>query len=988
VTTPSNTSTFLAVIGLACRYPGAPDVRTFWDNLARGVDSVTRFPVQTTPDSITYRPACGLVDGADEFDAAFFGYSPQEALITDPQQRVFLECAWEALEDAGYDPLAYPHAVGVYAGAGHTSYPESLRDLAAVSPTQIYFATGQDFVATRVSYKLGLTGPGMTVLTGCSTSLVAIHLGAQALVAGECDLTLAGGVCIHVPAETGRYTEGGFLAADGYCRAFDAAACGTVNADGAGVVVLKRLADALADGDHIRAVLRGSALNNDGDQKVGFTAPSVGGQARAIRTAHLVADVDPDTLGYVETHGTATPLGDPIEIAALSRAFRAGGADEPGSVWIGSVKTNIGHTGVAAGVAGFIKTVLALEHGKIPPSLHFQDPNPRLDLPSSPFRVCTELIDWKTPAGPRRAGVSAFGIGGTNAHAVLEEAPASEPRASAQPFQLVLLSARTPAALDAATARLREHVVGEPNLVLADLAWTLQAGRHHFAHRRFAVCGDGEDLVHALSGDEPGRLVSGTAEGGDRPVVFMFPGQGAQHAGMAADLYVHEPVFREHLRECAELAAPHLGFDLTCVLYPEPGDAQAAMERLEGIAIGQPAVFAVEYALARMWMRWGIQPAAVVGHSLGAYAAACVAGVFSLPEAIELVVARGRLLDRSPTGRMLAVPISPAEVGPFLGTSLDVAVVNGPDQCVVSGPAEAVDALAERLAETGLDTRRLRIAAAGHSALVEPIVEEFTGLIGRMRLRAPDIPVVSETLGTWLDGEQSTDPHYWAAHLRRTVNFSGVLTTLAAEPERVLLEVGPGTTLAGLARQHPDVSADQVVTSTLPHPSDPGSGLSAALGAAGRLWLTGATVDWAGLHGCRPRRRTPLPTYPFQRRRYAPGSPGASDQYGGTGTVPTDQDSGSGARLLPDAPQGPTEAAVADLFGEVLGLADVGRDANFFDLGGDSLIATQLMAKVRTVFVLDLPTKLVFIAPTVAGLARLVEQRRDAAAEVDTDVRG
>jgi acyl transferase domain-containing protein len=545
----------------------------------------------------------------------------------------------------------------------------------------------------------------------------------------------------------------------------------------------------------------------------------------------------------------------------------------------------------------------------------------------------------------------------------------------------VLLSACTPVALDMATIRLREHVTQNPDLMLADLAWTLHTGRHQFKHRRFTVSGNSEDLANALSGDQPGRLISGTATSDDRPVVFMFPGQGAQHVGMAMDLYTHEPAFREHLRECAALAEPHLGFDLTRVLYPEPNEVDAATELLSGIAVGQSAVFAVEYALARMWMRWGIQPDAVVGHSLGAYAAACVAGVFSLPEAIELIAARGRLLAGLPTGSMLAVPLDPASIEPFLGNGMDLATVNGPDQCVVSGPADSVSALAQLLADVAVDSRLLRIAVAGHSALVEPIIEEFTGLVARMCLRSPEIPVVSDTLGIWLDGERATDAHYWAAHLRRTVNFSGALTTLGAQSDRILLEVGPGTTLAGLARQHPGVAC-QIVTSTLPHPAAATSALSAALEAAGRLWLGGAPIDRAELHAGKTRRRTPLPTYPFERRRYAPGTE-VTDQ-----PVQIDQNNRSGTQLVADPPQGTTEQAVAGLFGEVLGLADLSRSANFFELGGDSLIAAQLMTKVRATFALSLPTRSVFSAPTVAGLTQLVQQRRDAAAKGDIDVRG
>jgi phthiocerol/phenolphthiocerol synthesis type-I polyketide synthase E len=966
-------ATFLAVIGMACRFPGAADCDELWANLAAGVESISFFPAEEGANG--YLPACGVLDEPDRFDAAFFGYSPREALVLDPQHRGFLECAWEALERAGYDPRAYEGSIGVYAGSSDTSYAAALlarRSSLHISEYQLRLATGMDFLATRVSYKLGLTGPGVAVQTACSTSLVAIHAAAQALLSGECDMALAGGACVHVPTEVGEHFEGSILAPDGHCRAFDANAQGTIGGDGIGIVVLKRLEDALADGDHVHAVLRGSAVNNDGIDKIGFTAPSVDGQAQAIRTAQLVAGVEPETIGYVETHGTGTPLGDPIEIAALTKAFGLG-PGSGGRCLIGSVKTNIGHTDAAAGVAGFIKAVLALERGQIPPSLNFETPNPQIDFAGGPFAVATELEDWDPGLHPRRAGVSSFGIGGTNAHVVLEEPPERGPSDPCRPQQLLVLSARTPTALAKAGERLAGHLRKHPDFSLGDVAWTLQAGRQPGPFRAFAVAADAEDAVRALTDDDPARLVTGRHEPRVRPVVFMFPGQGGQHVGMGRELYEHEPVFRAEVDRCAELAAERLGLDLRDVLFADRDD-EAAARRLAEIAVGQPAVFVVEVALARLLASLGVEPGAVVGHSLGAFAAACVAGVLSLEDARGLVIERGRLLQTRPAGAMLAVPLTEEDVLPLLRGGLGLATINGPAQCVISGPAAEVRSLQDELDREGIDARLLHISTAGHSLLVEPIVAEFERLAGGAGLKAPETPLVSDTHGSWLAPEDAADPAYWARHLRQPVRFSQALSTLLADPDRILVEVGPGRTLATLARQHPELQAEHVVTPTLPHPVDRTSELATLLSAVGRLWLAGTPIDWRRLHEGERRRRVPLPTYPFEGERYLvepPAAPESAEEP----LPPLEHPAVLAPSFAPESeedgeePQTEAERLVARAFQEILGLGYVGRHDNFFELGGDSLIGTQLIARLRQVLDAEVPLRALYEAPTVAELA-------------------
>jgi phthiocerol/phenolphthiocerol synthesis type-I polyketide synthase E len=876
----------IAIVGMAGRFPGARNVVEFWHNLRDGVESLTVF----TDEELTARgvaPALlrqpgyvksgRVVDGFDRFDAAFFGISPREAELIDPQQRLFLECAWEALEDAGYDPDRVPRRVSVYAGARMNGYLFNVYSNPAIANTvgdlQIQVANDKDYLATRVSYKLNLGGASVTVQTACSTALVAIHFAAQALLSGECDMALAGGVGVRVPELGYLYAEGDVNSPDGHIRAFDANAKGTVFGSGLGIVVLKRLEDALAAGDNVRAVVKGSAITNDGALKVGFTAPGIDGQARVVRAAQLAAEVAPDTISYIEAHGTGTPVGDPIEIAALTRAFREG-TGENGFCAVGSVKTNIGHLGAAAGIASVIKTVLAMEQRLLPPSLFFDQPNPQIDFAASPFYVNDKLSEWPARNGsPRRAGVSAFGMGGTNAHVILEEAPERPPAAPSRPWQLLLLSARTPAALEVATANLADHLAANPSLDLGDVAYTLEVGRKAFDQRRAVVCrniaeaADAADAVETLRTLPPERTATGASGGKERPVAFLFSGQGAQYPGMGADLYRAEPVYRAEIDRCSELLAPHLGFDLREVLDPAPGQAEAMAQRLARTAVTQPALFAVEYALARLWMSWGVTPSAMLGHSIGEYVAACLAGVFSLPGALALVAARGRLMQDLPAGAMLSVPLPEEEIEPWLGPHLSLAAINAPSRLVVSGPEDAVEALRRRLEEKKIAARRLHTSHAFHSAMMEPVLAPFARQLAALELQPPQIPYLSNVTGTWITAAQATDAGYWAQHLRQAVRFADGVRELCAEPDRLLLEVGPGNSLTTLAQRHPDRAPGQAVIPSLPHARDRQSALPFMLRARGQLWLHGAAIASAGLHSAE-RRRVPLPTYPFEGERF------------------------------------------------------------------------------------------------------------------------
>jgi amino acid adenylation domain-containing protein len=990
--------TAIAIVGMAGRFPGAASVEELWRRLCRGDELITFFPDEelraagVPAEALAdprYVPARGVLEGCDRFAASFFDVSPREAQLMDPQQRIFLECAWEALEDAALDPSRFPGRIAVVGGGSESSYVRNLQAnpaaVRAVGGFQAALLNRNDFLTARVSYKLDLKGPSLNVQTACSTSLVAVHLACRSLLEGECEAALAGGVSISGARRGYLYEAGGIASPDGHTRTFSARARGTIAGEGVGIVVLKRLADALEAGDRVYAVLRATAINNDGGQKIGFTAPGIEGQATVIAAAQKAAGVDPGSLGYVEAHGTATELGDPIEMAALTQAFRAR-TDRTGFCAIGSIKSNLGHLDAAAGVAGLIKAALAVDRGEIPPSLHFDEPNPGIDFASSPFYVQTALTSWSSgngPSGnrPRRAAVSSFGIGGTNAHAILEQAPPGLETGPSRRLHLLPVSARTPAALDAACARLADHLELHPDLDLADTAWTLQTGRRAFAHRRIVVAGGREEAVSQLR--EPG--IAGIASRPGRPgrtVFFLFPGQGSQHAGMAAELYEEEPVFREHFDRCLGLLDPELAAGLRAAL--KDGDG------LLDTSLAQPALFAVEYALARLWMSWGIAPAGFLGHSIGEYVAACLAGVFTLEQALSIVAARGRLMQQLPEGAMLAVSC-PEEAAPSLtARGLALAAVNGPGALVVSGPAAAIEELERDLAASATESRRLFTRRAFHSAMTEPVLETFARKVGEHALAAPRIRFVSNLTGAWIAGAEATDPNYWARHLRETVRFGDGIRTLLEEPEAVLLEVGPRRTLSALARRQAESVPGSTVLSSLPTPGEPLGEVATLLTALGRLWLTGAEVDWAGFNAPGRRRRVPLPAYPFERGSYwleAAGAPKrAEPEPPATPATPA-----TPAILGPAAPGSEVERRIAAIWRDILGVARIEPHDNFFELGGSSLLAVRLGAHLRRELGIEISPHLLLAHPTLGGFAlaaasepAVAERKPGAAAAADT----
>jgi len=905
----------IAVVGLDCRVPGARDHLEFWQNLLEGVGSIDEIdeerlrsagvPAGALGDPRYVRRAA-VVEDADLFDASFFYLSTREAERMDPQLRLFLQSSWSALERSGHDSEQYPGRIGVFAGSlastyllnnvltGAEGFDGSLERLRADLPTLM----GNDcnYLATRTSYHLNLTGPSISVQTACSTSLVAVHLAVQSLLAQECDVALAGGVALRFPQEAGyRYETDGIASPTGTVRPFDADADGTVFGNGVGVVVLKRLEDAIAENDTVLAVIRGSAVGNDGADRVGYTAPGVSGQAAVLAEALAVSGVDPASVGYLEAHGTGTRMGDPIEFEALAEVYGVEGAPP---LTLGSVKANLGHLSTAAGVIGLIKCVLMLQHRTLVPTPGFRKWNPECPAEGTRFRVGTAAEPW-TADGPLRCAVTSTGMGGTTAHVVLEEAPApQDPRTGrSAPVALLPVSAKSPAALAAARERLADHLEATapadgPDTALEDAAFTLAVARRTFNYRNVVVAPDRETAIAALRSRDPRHLHEESGQPRDREVVFLFPGQGAQYPGMGQGWYEHLPVFRAAVDECAEILRPHLGLDLRDALYPSLRGTADAGHDLNRTRLTQPALFTVEYALARQWESWGVRPTAMIGHSVGEYVAACLSGVFDLETALRVIAERGRLVDGLPGGVMAAVMLPPDELVPYLDGDVSLAAVNEPGVCTVAGTREAVRELTGKLTADGVAHRKVTTSHAFHSAMMEPAVGPLTEVLRGAGLRPPRIPFLSNRTGTWIRDEEAVDPAYWGGHLRDTVRFSDALGTVLAEGDPLFIEVGPGQTLSTFARRHPDRETGVPVLSSAARQRDAASETAALFGALGRVWLCGQSVDWQGYYADAGCRRVPLPTYPFEgvRSWVEPGTPGLAGSRGGApvGKLPLD----------------------------------------------------------------------------------------------------
>jgi amino acid adenylation domain-containing protein len=990
----------IAVIGMVGRFPGANSVEELWENLCAGREAITFFEkdeISGIVDPVllndpNYVRAKGVLEGAELFDAGFFQISAREAEMMDPQARIFLELAHQALENVGY-AVEEDNKIGVYAGSADNTYFE--RHLSGRSDIldrfgefQTHLVNDRDYLPTKASYKLNLKGPSISISTACSTSLVAIIQAYQGLLNHQCDVALAGGVSIMPPQNTGYlYQEGSIFTPDGHCRPFDANAQGTSFNNGAGIVVLKRLAEAIADGDRVYAVIKGVGINNDGSDKVSFTAPSISGQMGAILQAQQEAGVDPASISYIEAHGTATPIGDPIEVEALTQAFRTKTAAKQ-FCGIGSIKSNLGHLTAAAGVAGFIKTVLALYHRQIPPSINFDRPNPYIDFANSPFYVNSQLSDWPASETPRRAGVSSFGGGGTNAHVILEESLQTIPSSPSRPYQLLLLSGKTTTAIEQLTTDLQEYLQHNPDLDCADIAYTLQQGRKRFNHRRFVVCQNSVEAMENLATLPPHLTNTRHCDQPSPDVVFMFPGQGSQYVNMGINLYRQEAVFQQTVDSCAEILQPLLDQDIRELIYPQTTNQAVSDQLLEQTRYTQPALFTIEYALAKLWQSWGIQPTAMVGHSIGEFVAACLAGVFSLADALQLVAARGKLMWNLPAGSMLSVRMPVAELEPRLAAELSIAAINSRSLCVVSGATPAIERLQQALAAEEVVCKLLYASHAFHSAMMEPIIAPFAKLVAKVSLSPPQIPFVSTTTATWITNEQATDPNYWAAHLRQPVRFADAVQTLWQQnPSFVLLEVGPRQVLSTLARQQvalPLQSADlprQIAVASQGNSSEENKDWQNLMQAIGQLWLAGITIEWQRFYTSEQRQRLPLPTYPFEKQRFwiepLPARDTTNQQ-----VIPSQTSlSNSIMPLAPSSTPEPRLTRLMPLISEVLqdtaGVEINAADhrSTFLELGLDSLSLTQVALALKKKFKVQVTFRqLLEEYSTMATLVQLIDR--------------
>ena len=978
----------IAIIGMSGRFPGASNPGQLWQNLCKSVESISFFTPEELGPGIdedlrtdpNYIRARGLIEGAELFDASFFGIGPLEARIMDPQQRVFLELAQEALENAGYDQERYNGRIGVFAGSGDNHYytsnvithPELL---ALAGKLAVEIGNEKDYISLRVAYLLDLRGPAVSVHAGCSTTLLAVDEACRSLLSGECSMALAGGIDILTPQRSGfLHQEGGVFANDGHCRPFDAAATGTMFCDGSGIVILKRLSDALADGDTIYSVIRGSGKNNNGSRPASFVAPSMEGQAEAIAIAQADAQVPVETIRYIEAHGTGTPVGDPIEFDALRKVFERK-TDKKHFCYVGSIKGNIGHPTNAAGVVGLIKAALVLHHELIPPTLHFKTPNPRIDLANSPFVIADKLIPLPRGMEVRRAAVSSFGFGGTNVHLILEEAPLPRPSALSRPRQLLLLSAKSEAALKDYGESLREYLSTAPAESLADVACTLQTGRKQFAHRRFVVAGDPTEAAKLLAQPNPLRSGARRCERRNPPVVFLFGGQGTQYVNMGLNLYRDEPLFRAIVDDCCETLKPHLGHDLRDLLFPPAGDEKAAQISLQNTLFTQPSIFVIEYALARFWQSLGVEPTLMAGHSIGEFVAATLAGVWELEEVLAIVALRGKLMQSLPRGSMMAVNSSAESISKILPQSLQIASNNAPNLCVVSGPELDVGQFQMELESREIICRHLHTSHAFHSAMMDPIIEPLRAAIAKVKLSAPEKPFVSTVTGLPITAQEATDPGYWARHARATVEFAKSTQYLKDQGYDLFVECGPRSTMCSLVRQQFTPEHPCTAIPTFGDTAENNAEWDALLFAMGSLWQNGVAISWDAFYAHEERRRIPVPTYPFQRNRFwidpAPVASASQSRAENSGAIPA-LAAGSTSSLLaavqPDELRGAESVPVSrreriasllvDLLAALSGRerSQIDRSSTFMEQGFDSLSLTQVGFTIRKEF----PTKVSF----------------------------
>lgn len=977
-------SSEIAIIGMSGRFPDADNLEEFWQNLKNAKECIKFYSDEDLRninkellENPYYVKAQGILKNIKRFDAKFFSYTPSEAERIDPQHRIFLECAWESLENAGYTPGTDKKNIGVYAGVGENNYLSKhiLSNLAVqdtATELQLTINNSKDFLSTRVAYKLNLTGPALTIQTACSTSLVAIHQACLALQAGECDMALAGAVSFLNLEKTGYlYQPGMILSPDGKCRAFDASAQGTVSGQGVGIVVLKPVVNALKDGDHIYAIIKSSAINNDGSQKMGFSAPSSHQQAEVIKLTHKKADIMSDTITYIEAHGTGTPLGDPIEIAGLTQAFNT---DRKQYCAVGSVKTNLGHLDTAAGVAGLIKTVLCLYHKTLVPSLHYTTANSQIKFENTPFYVNTELKHWECSDTPRRAGVSSFGVGGTNAHILLEESPTHHDvsKLPQREHQIISISANTKTSLDITTENLSSYLLNNRDKNLENIAYTLHSGRKKFKYGTFVICSNNETASLQLRQENKEYITHL-----DRSIIFMFSGQGSQCINMGRKLYESEPNFKLHVEQCLSIIKNMPLNDFSAE------DFLGCTEKINQTVIAQPALFIIEYALAKYLINLGIKPVAMIGHSIGEYVAACLSGVFSLEDALKIIILRGKLLQNLPQGKMLSVLLSNSQIQTYVDEyQLDIAAINTPDSCVVSGKCEKIEKLTRKLDSQEIPYKHLNTSHAFHSQMLDPILENFHLYVSEIKLNLPNCSYVSNLTGTWIDPMQITKPDYWVSHLRKTVLFSEGITCLLKNKDmenKIFLELGPGDILTNLTRKHLHNYNDNTLLFSLLKSQSSGVDDSVNLfNVLGNLYARGVNINWDKFYNTK-QQRIPLPTYSFEKEEFwisLKQEPLVSMQsaHNIISSNPKAQNCTTENKKCKNILNSLQEEIIK-IWQDTLGVSDINISDNFFNLGGDSLLAIQLNSKINKFFKLDITLKEILENATFYQLSSLIQKK-------------
>lgn len=992
----------IAIIGISGRFPEAYTVGGFWKNLKEGKDAVKQLTDEELRElkvDETYLSDKNFVksgvflEGKGNFDAAFFGYLPREAEVMDPQIRIFHECVWEALEDAGINPEDADYPISLFGAASDNMLWRTATMLSSTEGIDAFSLNqfnNKEFISSLVSYKLGLTGVSTYINTACSSSLVAVHMACRNLLMGESRVAIAGGISVSSSAKNGYfYKEGMIYSSDGYVRTFDAKASGTIKGEGAGVLILKKLEEAIKDKDPVYAIIKGSSTNNDGQDKVGYAAPGLVGQTNCIRMAQKIARVEPSTIGYVEAHGTATKLGDVIEIAALNNIF---GKSSEKYCAIGSVKTNIGHLDAAAGVLGMIKTVLSLKNKQLPPSLHFSEPNPEIDF-SGPFYVNTKLKDWNRINGNRlRAAVSSFGIGGNNAHVILEEAPDTEPAASKTPFEIIVLSAKTVASLNEYSKKFAAFLKEAKNEELPDIAYSLLTGRKHFNYRRMLLAKSNEEAIELLSDPQGCQTVMVQADPFE--IAFMFSGQGSQYINMARELYENEHYFREQLDSCFEIAKKYDDIDYRSVLFPVNMGRESAA-RLSATEFLHPILFSIQYSIAAYLIHLGIKPDYIIGHSLGEYAGACICNILSLEDAIKIVLKRGKLLSKIEAGEMLSINISEVNLSLLITDEISICGINSPENCVVGGSRTSISKFEKKLKDLGFVFRKLNTSHAFHSHLVDPILREFESELQEIKWNEPAISFISTLTGKLVNAGEISSPGYWSRHLRQTVRFSQGAEILLKRERMAMIEIGPGFVLSTFIKQQAPSPDSHKCFSTLKHHDVPGMD-KCMYSLLGNLWLLGIKWNTASYYQNKPVRKRSLPTYAFEKTTYpfevdlsdfkvwnALKKTGKQRLFSPVHHIPANSEAMIQVKQA-NEPVSEMEKLLSDIWLDFFGLQTIGTKEDFFELGGDSLKAMQLISKIDEAMNVKISLKLFLENRSIQKLAREIEnvmKESDAAVE-------